>query len=308
MPLRSLPERFFDFSVSNRPLAPLTTWGIGGVSRFFLAPRNEEELAAVISLLDREGERFHVLGGGSNLLINDGTIETPVLHTALMNAINVVVESGKILLECGAGTNLKQIFRLALDEAWSGLEFLAGIPGTVGGALMGNAGTKHGTIAESVVAVRTVEANGALLDWDANDIEWGYRTSPFPNLGGRVIVKAVFSLRQSEKEQVLERVKMAITERKSQPHGVKTAGCVFKNPQGDTAGRLLDRSGCKGLSVRGAVVSRKHANFFENAGGATADDMVELVRLCGKRVYDAFGVELKLEIKTMGFEEPFPLR
>ncbi len=304
---RSLPERFSAFSVPDRPLAPLTTWGIGGVARLFLTPRNEAELAEAVLFLENEGERFHVLGGGSNLLINDGTIETPVLYTAALNKIHVTVESGEISLACGSGMNLKKIFVLSLDEAWSGLEFLAGIPGTVGGALMGNAGTKEGAIAERVTSVRTIEADGVPHDWSGNDLDWGYRRSPFSG-GASVITSAVFSLKQSERGQVLERVNRVLSMRKSQPCGVKTAGCVFKNPQGESAGRLLDRAGCKGLSVGGAVVSGQHANFFENRGNATAKDMTELTRMCGKRVYDTFGVELELEIKTMGFEEPFPLR
>jgi UDP-N-acetylmuramate dehydrogenase len=307
MPLRSSPELFPDFSVSNRPLAPLTTWGIGGVSRFFLAPRNEDDLLAVLSAFDADDGSFHILGGGSNLLIDDGIIEEPVIHTAALDAVGVTVGDGRVLVECGAGVSLKRLFALSLSEGWSGLEFLAGIPGTVGGALMGNAGTKHGAVGQSIVRVRTIEPGGMTVDLEKDEIEWGYRASSLSRSAG-VIAGAVFSLEQSKRESVLERAKNAVAERKSQPYGVKTAGCVFKNPEGDNAGRLLDRAGCKGLSVGGAVVSQKHANFFENAAGSAACDMIDLARLCAKMVYDAFGVELELEIKTMGFGEPITLR
>jgi UDP-N-acetylmuramate dehydrogenase len=202
---------------------------------------------------------------------------------------------------------LKRLFALALDEGWSGIEFLAGIPGTVGGALTGNAGTKRGAVGWSVARVRTIEPGGATVDWGKDEIEWGYRASSLSH-GAGVIAGAVFSLKQSRREFVLELAKIAVAERKSQPCGVKTAGCVFKNPEGDNAGRLLDRAGCKGLSVGGATVSRKHANFFENAAGAAARDMIDLARLCAKMVRDAFGVELEFEIKTMGFGGPVTLR
>jgi UDP-N-acetylmuramate dehydrogenase len=303
MRLLSLPERFQDFSVSNRPLAPLTTWGIGGVSRVFLAPRNEDDLIAVFTAFGEDDAPFHILGGGSNLLVGDGIIDEPVIHTAALNSVGVTVSGGGVLVECGAGVSLKRLFALALNEGWSGLEFLAGIPGTVGGAMAGNAGTKRGSAGESAARVRTIERGGATVDWEKDEIEWGYRASSLSRRDG-VIAGAVFSLKQSKREFVLERAKSAATERKSQPYCVKTAGCVFKNPDGGNAGRLLDMAGCKGLSVGGAVVSRKHANFFENAAGASASDMINLARLCAKMVYDAFGVELELEIKTLGFREP----
>lgn len=294
-----------DFCFTDRPLAQLTTWGVGGVTKCLIAPRDKHELAAAVKTLSNEGEDWQTLGGGSNVLICDGVVNIPLIHTARLDNVTVMAKPEGIFIDCGSGVPLKNIFALALRKGWSGVEPLAGIPGTVGGALIGNAGTLGGSVSDAIYRVSMIESDGSETEKNASDIEWGYRSSSLAS-DKNVVSGAIFRLERSTKEKVLEKSKVAVEERKSQPIMAKTAGCIFKNPPGYSAGKLLDDAGCKGITVGGVKVSERHANFFENFADCSARDIVELAKLCIKKVEDMFGVTLKFEIKTIGFEdEPF---
>lgn len=309
MQTRLSPDALDAFTFAGRQLASLTAWNVGGAARRLIVPRNTGELTAAVAAMATEGERWETLGGGSNVLINDGVIDTPIIHTVMLDEIDVTDAGERVFVKCSAGVPLRKVFALSLREHWSGLECLAGIPGTVAGALIGNAGTSKGDISSSVHKVSAIEPDGSTEEINAVDIEWGYRRSSLSEPGGRVISEVVLGLTRSTKEEVLNKARSAIDERKSQPVNAKTAGCVFKNPPGYFAGKLLDDAGCKGMAVGGARVSERHANFFENFGGCSASDIIGLVRLCIRRVEDRFGVSLKPEIKTIGFdEEPFKQR
>jgi UDP-N-acetylmuramate dehydrogenase len=287
----------------NVELAPFTTWGVGGVAETFLAPGTSEELVTAVRWLHANRSGFYTLGGGSNVLISDGAIERPVLLTTGARGITVRQNGEYVFLECMAGVYIRDILVLAVREGWSGFEFTAGIPGTVGGAVAGNSGTADGNIGSVVEGIRTIETDGSVLWRNTSEIEWGYRNCSLFRESARVALAVILKLVQSDHERVSDLTKAAMLRRNSQPVKSRTAGCVFRNPKDDSAGRLLDASGCKGMSVGGARVSEVHANFIENIGGCTASDILTLAEKCRKRVFDVFGTPLRFEIKTLGFAD-----
>lgn len=284
-------------------LASFTTWNVGGTAEWLLLPEREEDLVWIARKFCGERVPFEILAGGSNVLIADGLIRTPIVHTVSVKGMNVSVEGKEVYLECDAGVNLKDLFNLSMREGWSGLEFAVGIPGTLGGALMGNAGTSSGSISSIVASVKTVELDGTVRLRRAEDLVWGYRESAVSSGSARIISQVVLRLCVSDRATVLGKARRAAFGRAKQPRCAKTAGCVFKNTESQSAGELLDMAGCKGLSVGGAVVSPIHANFIENRGGCKASDIVKLILTCRRRVEEMFGVRLQLEIKTIGFPE-----
>lgn len=300
MPLLSAPERFSGFVAYDRPVATLTTWGVGGTPGCLISPRNNGEIADSLAWLRTEGVSFEVLGGGSNVLIAEGEFPIALFHTRGLCGTDVSIVKNEVFIECGAGVTLRSLFSLALRSGWSGLEFTAGIPGTVGGAILGNAGTREGDMRDVVSEVETVEPDGSVRRWTAREIVWDYRRCALTEVKGRILSSAKLKLAVSSRESVFEAARASVLARNGQPRGVKSAGCVFKNPPGDNAGRLLDASGCKSFSIGGARVSPVHANFIENYTGASAEDILSLMFLCRERVFEHFGVELEFEVKFIG--------
>lgn len=299
---RSLPEGLRKIVSEGVDTSGLTTWGVGGVAKLAAAPKSDEELRATLEWFHQLGSAFAIVGGGSNLLIADGEIETPLLLTSALGGMSAgpdEEDEAHVILDCGAGVEAKSAFALSLKEGWSGLEQTVGIPGTVGGAAIGNAGTRHGAIGQSIHSVRLMGADGRANDIRGSAVDWGYRYSSLAGSG--VLSRVRFRLVRSTVRDVREAARTAMLERRSQPVGVRTAGCVFKNPLGYSAGQLIDEAGCKGMALGGACVSSKHANFFENRGGATARDILALIDICRELVQTKFGVELQLEIKLIGF-------
>ncbi|MDR1508801.1 MAG: UDP-N-acetylmuramate dehydrogenase [Synergistaceae bacterium] len=287
----------------NVKLSPYTTWNVGGVSKILFTPFKRADLIAVMKWIGDNGMNFYLLGGGSNVLITDDVLETPVVLTTGMTGISARLESGVVFLDCLAGTSLKEVLSLSVKNGWSGLEFAAGIPGTVGGATAGNAGAVRGSIGSVVESVTAVERDGSVVKWNASEITWDYRSCSLFEKTDRVAHSVTFRLHRSELGKVAYSVKAAMEDRKTQPSVSRTAGCVFRNPSGDSAGRLLDAAGCKGMRVGGARVSASHANFIENIGECTARDILSLALACKKMVQDAFGTLLRFEIKTIGIED-----
>jgi UDP-N-acetylmuramate dehydrogenase len=301
----SAPDRLREIISHGAPLGPLLTWGTGGTARTLISPKDRDELALAARWLKSESSGFYVIGGGSNSLVADGEIGVPIISTRGMNAVSVSREGGNILVTCGAGVFLKNIFALSLREGWSGLEHAAGIPGTVGGAIIGNAGTKEGEMSSVVRTVGLVDSDGEPATMGHDEIAWGYRRSSLAESGQIVVSSAILSLRESTKEAVTAAAKLTLSRRSGQPFSARTAGCVFKNPPCGKAGRMLEEAGCKGLSLGGAKVSEIHANFIENHANCSAMDIARLARLCRDMVYEKFGVMLRFEIKSVGFERGF---
>ena len=278
----------------NMPLSSFCTLGTGGEAEIFVAPDSIEDVSRLLGFAAREGCPVYILGGGSNVLFPDGLVRGIVLSTQNLNAIEWRTP---VTADVDAGFRLPSLMKAVRERGLGGLEFAAGIPGTIGGAIAGNAGAGGHGVCELLEEVITVEADGTIRTWPHDEIAYSYRNCSLSE-GKRVIVSARMTFRTShpKDEEVLQSY---LLRRGTQPHGLRNAGCTFKNPEGASAGRLLDECGCKGLSVGGAVVSDVHANFILNNGHATSSDVTELVKICAKRVYDSTGIKLEPEIKIL---------
>lgn len=277
----------------DEPLDRRTTFRIGGRAGMFIIPETAGELAAAL----RGHPDAFVLGGGSNLLIADGGIGE-VISMERFDAVDVAESAGGALLTAGAGASLTAIARRAGRLALGGLEFAFGIPGTVGGAVVMNAGASGGDVKQSL-ARATLIVNGEAEEFKAEALGLAYRYSALPP--GAVVVSAAFSLRAGEGKEILERMRMGIAARKkSQPLEYPSAGSVFKNPPGDFAGRIIEACGLKGLREGDAQISPKHANFIVNLGHATAAQVFSLIRAVEAGVWEKTGVRLERELKLAG--------
>jgi len=276
---------------AERRLAPLTTFRIGGPAELYVEPGSTEELAEAMAALRRSGVPFRILGGGSNLLVADKGVRGAVVSLGRMNT----VKRAEGLIEAEAGARLIEVVRIAASAGIEGFENLAGIPGRIGGAVFGNAGSRYGAIGDLVVALDLMEPTGELSRVVPDASFFRYRSS---DVGERIVVRALLAGDEADPKLLRARVRDLVRERRtSQPGWVGNAGCIFKNPKGDAAGRLIDAAGCKGLRSGGVFVSHRHANFFENAGEATASDVLRLVDLVRDRVRKTSGVELEMEVR-----------
>ncbi len=277
----------------ERPLAPSTTWRIGGPAELWFEPRTVEELSAIVAALWRQGIPWRVLGGGSNLLVPDRGVRGGVLSLRRMQRIEVAGER----LVAEAGAPLHSVVHRAQQAGLLGAEALAGIPGHVGGAIFGNAGGRYGDIGSRVEQIDFVGAQGEPGEVRPGEGSgfFAYRSSL---VGDRIVVRTHLKLSPGEPGAVREETRRIIRERRaSQPGWVGNAGCVFKNPPGHSAGRLIDLARLKGTRVGGICVSPIHANFFENDGRGSADDVARLVDVVQERVSREHGVALEVEVR-----------
>jgi UDP-N-acetylmuramate dehydrogenase len=263
-------------------LAPYTTLKVGG-------PAEVWEVNSISELRQASSKPFRVIGAGSNLLIADSGVRERVIK--LGRAFNTLSDfKGQPELWLGAATPLPGLVRRSQLAGLSGLEGLLGVPAVLGGAIAMNAGTRFGAMADSLVAVELMR-EGELMVLDAAELKLGYRHSALPT--GAIITRALLRLTPAPPEQVAAKLALVDAARKGQPK-IKSAGCAFKNPPGDSAGRLIDAAGLKGLRVGDAMVSFEHGNFIVNLGRATAQDMLELTRLIRARVTVALDLEWQL--------------
>ncbi|MFT5699686.1 MAG: UDP-N-acetylmuramate dehydrogenase [Desulforhopalus sp.] len=290
--------------VYDCPLARYTTYAIGGPADALVVVKKQNDLAALLQLLEKESVPWRVLGRGSNLLVKDvGYRGVAIILAGDFSKIDdPVVHKGKhITLQVGAGCSLTKLNRYCCRQGFGGLSFSYGIPGTVGGALLMNAGAWGHEIAELVAGVGVMTENG-YEQIKAEQLDFTYRRWPgFSSYAGRaVIVDAQFSLFSSLSEHLEKKAKELLEKRKEiQPHNHPNGGSVFKNPSGDSAGRLIDECGFKGESIGGAMVSTKHANFIINRGKASSEDVLRLMARIQLEVKKRFGVELEPEIHVM---------
>mgnify|MGYP000132647168 CR=1 FL=1 len=281
---------------ANVPLAPLTWFGIGGPAEWLIEPRTEDELATVVHRCRESGLQVRFLGLGANLLVGDDGVRGAVIRLSQPAFMTWQRDGDRI--EAGGGAHLTRLVKAAVAEGLSGLEALAGIPGTVGGGIRMNCGGKFGEIGSAVERVRVILPDGRAVERRASELGFAYRRS---NLGGAIVVSATFRLSPMEPQRLHDRY-MEIWEFKSRtqpPLEDCSAGCIFKNPaQGPSAGKLIDDLGLKGLSVGGAAVSDRHANFIVARPGARAADIVRLIEQIEQRVFDATGVRLVREVEV----------
>jgi UDP-N-acetylenolpyruvoylglucosamine reductase len=287
------------------PLARLTTVRAGGPAELFARPESAEELVDLLAWAHRESHPVEVIGSGSNLLVADAGVRGLVLKLAGSLA---EVERDGTRVACGGGARLPSASAKVAGWGLAGLEFGINIPGTVGGAVRMNANAYGGELARVLEWVEVASASGVDRR-EPNRLGFAYRRS---NLGpGEVVARAGFRLSEDESTEVKARMSgMRDRRREAQPSGIKTFGSTFKNPDdeaagGRTAGQLLEAAGCQGLQLGGARFSPKHANFVENAGDATTEDILELMAEGRRRVHERFGVVLEPEVQVLG-EAPAP--
>jgi UDP-N-acetylmuramate dehydrogenase len=280
-------------------LGPLTTLGVGGRAPWLLEPRTAEELALAVRVLGDAGLPFRMLGHGSNLLVCDEGVSEVVLHTRRMTGLALEGEAG-CRVRALAGCSLMRLVSFCSRLGLSGAEPLIGIPGTVGGAVAGNAGSRHGAIGELLATVRTLRPDGTFHETACRPEHFAYRRSPFR---GDVIVDALLELRPSSRRDVEQRTAAILADKRgSQPLTARSSGCIFRNGT-QPSGRLIEATGCKGLAEGMARVSDRHANFIVNEGGATARDVLALVRRVQDAVRARSGHELELEVEVWGRAE-----
>lgn len=288
------------------PLAGMTTFAIGGPVRWLARPADAAEAAEVLCQARRLGVQATPLGGGSNLLIADAGVDTMAVRLSAAGEFAIMAgeEGRELCWKVGAAVPLPALVAAAARSGFVGLESLAGIPGTVGGAVVMNAGASGDGIGRLVTQVDAFAADGTLCRLTKSELQFAYRHSNLRNL---LVLSCVVEFEgRAEPEVLLTRMR-EFRERKrlSQPLGFPSAGCVFKNPEGDAAGRLLEVAGCKGMRIGGAAVSEMHANFIVNVGGATARDVAVLAATLREMVWKNEGVELTPEIMMWGEEPAF---
>lgn len=280
----------------DEPLAKRTTLRVGGAADIYVEPASEADLAQVLRFCAERDVNFFILGRGSNLLVRDGGIRGVVVclsHPAF-STIEVVGEN----IRCGAGAKLKQVAVEAKRAGLTGVEFLEGIPGSVGGALRMNAGAMGGATFDAVESIRVMDHCGAVRELTAREVEVEYRCCPL--LKNHIGLGAVFKCHAASREEVNQRMNAFSEKRWSSQPAAPSAGCCFKNPATIPAGKLIEELGLKGLRVGGAMVSLEHGNFIVNDGSATARDVLELIAQLKRRAKAERGIELHTEVEIIG--------
>ena len=277
------------------PLAPLVWFRLGGAAAYFASPRQLDELIALLNRCRQEGIAFKILGGGSNVLIRDEGVNALVIHLESPFFSDLTVREN--IVEAGAAVPLTALISHSARAGLGGLEVLTGIPGTVGGALRGNAGGRQGAIGQFVRRATVLDPSDLVQVRERDDLSFADRDS---NLDDPLILSAEFELTPEEPESVVRRMRRIwIIKKENQPYGHQSSGCIFKNPSADvSAGALIDQAGLRGTRLGGAEVSDRHANFIIAHPGAKASDVLQLIDRIRQRVWQQFGYEFELQIQV----------
>ena len=280
----------------KEPLGFHTSLRIGGPADIFIVPQDVEDIRRALSFAEREQLPLEVVGGGNNLLVSDRGFRGVVLR--LEGCLGRAEFHGEEAV-AGAGVSLSALIREAAALDLGGLECLVGIPATIGGAIAMNAGTPDGWIGDFVSAVYFLHPDGTLGEFKPGAGSFSYRVFQAPP--GAVLIGARLRLHRRPHAEILKDVKQRLKLKKAtQPLALASAGCVWKNPPGEVAGRLVEKVGLKGKRLNGAEISSKHANFIVNRGGAGAADIKTLMDMTRTRVRNRFGIALEPEIRTLG--------
>jgi len=281
----------------NEPMKFHTTWRIGGPADVLVEPVNMENLRLTLDLVRKHNLPLTVIGNGSNILVRDGGIRGVVLKIGARFS-KVTAENNKIT--AGGGTKLVRLVNVALSKGIGGFEFLAGIPGTVGGAVVMNAGVNGAAICDVLEYALLIDLSGETIMRTSEELGFGYRMS---NLQGAslIVLEACCLGVSGEKKDIQKRIEEILEKRKNtQPATSASAGSVFKNPPGSSAGFLIEQAGGKGLRIGDAIVSTVHSNFIVNLGKATAREVLDLIEKVKELVIQRFAIELTLEVKILG--------
>ena len=284
----------------DEPMHRHTTFRVGGRASLYVRVASSDELIQVINTAKSTSTDFFLIGNGSNLLVSDEGFDGIIIELGeSMSEINVCGNK----LTCEAGALLGRISSVAAKNALEGLEFASGIPGTLGGGLAMNAGAYGGELATVVETVCVLDPSGMSIEtYEASELNFGYRQSRIKS-EGLIVILATLNLKAGDEETIRERMaEYSRRRRDKQPLEYASAGSTFKRPEGQYAGALIEAAGLKGLTVGGAEVSRKHAGFVINKGGATAKDIYELIGIVQKRVLNNSGILLEPEVIMLGFD------
>jgi UDP-N-acetylmuramate dehydrogenase len=277
----------------NFPLGKNTWFGLGGNADYLIQPRNTNQLADVIKRCHENNLPLWVLGFGSNLLVQDKGVRGAVVRLGGSDFAGVEFNANS--LTAGAGAELNKLVFECVRKGLGGFETLAGIPGSIGGAVKMNAGGHFGDFGSAVESVTLMDNKGKIFEKAKPELSFDYRST---NITTKFILSAKIKLYESDPKQLLKIVKEVwIYKKNTQPLNTRNAGCVFKNPRGMSAGAMIDRAGLKGAKIGGAVVSEKHANFITAGDGCKSSDVIALIEKVREKVKEKFDVELELEIE-----------
>ena len=272
-------------------LKKYNTYGIGGISKYLVMPEDIDDLSSLIKYLNKENIPWYVLGGGSNVILPDEDFDGVIIKLDKLN--RVVIDNDIITAE--SGVSLGMFVNTLLDHGFVNYAHLMGIPGTLGGAIVGNAGAYNVSIFDYLISVSIIDADGNKKILNKEDIKYDYRYTEFKGKNS-IVVAASFKGIYGDVALVREQIQLNLEKRRNtQPLEYKNAGSVFKNPPEYSAGYLIDHAGLKGLTVGGAKVSEKHANFIINYDNATSRDIIKLIGIIKNTVEDKFNIELNLE-------------
>ena len=294
-------ERLKDRVSFDAPLAPYLAYRVGGPADILVFPKDEDELLWIYETAKKKSIPLTIIGTGTNLLVVDEGIRGIVI--SLDQGFQEILpisdpSSEKILVRCGGGVLKPSLLNWAIEKGFSGLEFSSGVPGTIGGGIYMNAGTKYGCYGDILREVRLFDFAHGFRQWKREDLHFAYRESQVRN---SIVIWATFELQRGESESIRTEVNRIIQERaEKQPLDYPSCGSTFKNGPGYSSGRLIEKAGLKGLTVGGAEISTKHANFILNKGNATAKDILTLINIIKERVKEQFGISLECEVCVLG--------
>ena len=284
--------------LKNEPMAKHTSYGIGGPAQAYITPSDQNDLKQILIFAKDNKINTFFAGSGSNLLVADEGFQGIVI-TLGKSFTKLSIDGNN--LEAEVGVMLGKIVKETIKRNLTGMESMIGVPGTLGGALIMNAGAFGGEISNCLDIIKVMLMNGETKIYQKDDIDFSYRNSTFPK--DEILLSASFNLIEKSADEIqYDRAKASKGRKDTQPLRFRSAGSVFKNPKTDlAAGYLIDKAGLKGSRIGDAEISTKHANFFINHGKAKAKDVVDLILLAKKTVLEKFDVNLELEIKTLGF-------
>lgn len=281
----------FGSVLENIDLKKYNTYGIGGIAKYMVFPSSEEKLVKLLDYIKNEKMSWYILGGGSNVIIPDEDYDGVIINLKELNNY----EFDKDIINAESGISLGKLVNVMLDAGYTNLSSIMGIPGLLGGAIIGNAGAYGTSIFDYIISIKFIDEDGNIKELNKEEIKYDYRWTEFKEKKVIVLsakIKCINGNVAEAKEKIKENLEKR---RKSQPLEYKNAGSVFRNPPSHAAGYLIEHSGLKGIIVGGAMVSEKHANFIINFNNATSRDIIKLVELIKSKVKDVYNVELELE-------------
>ena len=282
-------------------LKNLNTYRIDSKAKMLVSPNSVSDLVSVLNVLKKNNQKYFILGGGSNIVLNDREYDGAVIRLNKLNGVEIHPELNMAYAEAGA--MLPKLANESIEKGLTGLEFAAGIPGTIGGSIYGNAGAYNACIMDYVSSVTVLDENLEIKTIEHENIEYSYRTSMFKETKKYIILGAKFFLKEGEKQSSLDIIADRRRRRvESQPLEYPSAGSVFRNPEGDFAGRLIESCELKGFNIGGAEVSEKHANFIINKNNATGSDVYKLIKHVHQTVLDKTSVDLVIEQEFIDWE------